>query len=73
MVSLTYLLTINLVLFFSPNVFGSYTEIPPVKLLPVTSVAHRFPAAGAVTDGGYRTNIENGFVSKGCILCFKCP
>ena len=41
----------------------SYLEIPPVKLLTVDSVANRFPAAGSVENGGYRTSIENGYVS----------
>ena len=49
--------------FISPTLSESYLEIPPVKLLTVDSVANRFPAAGSVENGGYRTSIENGFVS----------
>ena len=39
-----------------------WIDVPPVKLLAVGSVATRYPAAGNVASGGYRTNIENGFV-----------
>ena len=47
------------------QIYGqSYLAIPPVKLLTVGSVANRFPAAGSVENGGYRTSIENGFVSN---------
>ena len=50
--------------FATPIIAQSFLEIPPVKLLTVDSVATRFPAAGSVENGGYRTNIENGYVSK---------
>ena len=62
---LSLIIKCQLISLVLPSILAeSYLEIPPVKLLTVTSVADRFPAAGAVTDGGYRTNIENGFVSK---------
>merc|ERR1712121_371295 len=40
---------------------SAWTEVPPVKLLAVESVASRYPAAGNVQSGGYRTNIENRY------------
>ena len=51
------------ILLVSPIFGQSYLEIPPVKLLTVGSIANRCPAAGSVENGGYRTSIENGFVS----------
>ena len=51
-------------LLISPIFGQSYLEIPPEKLLTVDSVANRFPAAGSVENGGYRTSIENGYVSS---------
>ena len=58
------ILIIKLQLLLVSQTFGqSYLEIPPAKVLTVGSVANRFPAAGSVENGGYRTSIENGFVS----------
>ena len=60
------LVTLSVALLLVPFTLAAYTEIPPVKLLTVTSVANRFPAAGSINEGGSRTNIENGFVSLYC-------
>ena len=66
------ILILKLQLLFVSPIFGqSYLEIPPVKLLTVGSVANRFPAAGSVESGGYRTSIENGFVSNCAIRLFE--
>jgi len=44
-------------MFFSVPVDGFYTEEPIVKMLTVSSVADRYPAAAS----GYRQNLENGY------------